>query len=126
VGQPALVRRLSKRYPDEGSAERYFMRRRWPDGVRCPVCGTADVLRGTQKKRKRQLWYCHNPKCESMFSVTSGTIMEDTKLPLRKWLLAFHFMGASKSEMSALQLSREIAVSYKTAWLLCRRIRGAT
>ncbi len=59
-----------------------------------------------------------------MFSVTSGTVMEFTKLPLRKWLLAFHLIGASKKGISALQLSRMLKVTYKTAWHLCHRIRA--
>lgn len=115
---------LTERYPDEASAEAYFIKHRWPGGkVHCPKCGTVDATRGTQKKRRRQLWYCQDKACGHMFSVTSGTIMEDTKLPLRKWLLAFHMMGASKKGISALQLSRMLHTTYKTAWHLCHRIR---
>ncbi len=84
---------LIAEYPDEKSAERYFAALRWPNGVRCPECGSADILRGKQKKRRRQLWYCH--ACKKMFSVTSGTVMDSTKLPLRKWLLAYHLMGSA-------------------------------
>lgn len=113
---------ITERYPDEASAVRYFEEKRWPGGrVNCPACGSVDVLRGHQKKRRRQLWYCHD--CEYQFSVTSGTVMEFTKLALRKWLLAFHFLGASKKGMSALQLSRMLHVAYQTAWHLCHRIR---
>ena len=89
----------------------------------CPLCGTDDVLRGTQEKRRRQLWYCHNPACDTQFSVTSGTVMEFTKLPLRKWLLAFHLIGSSKKGISSLQLSRMLEVTYRTAWHLAHRIR---
>jgi transposase-like protein len=121
---PATFYSLTEKYPDEASAEAYFVAKRWPKGVACPKCGTEDVLRGTQENRRRQLWYCHNEKCEYMFSVTSGTVMEDTKLPLRKWLLAFHMMGASKKGISALQLSRMLHTTYKTAWHLCHRIRA--
>lgn len=97
---------------------------RWPMGVACPKCGTADVLRGTQPGRNRQLWYCHNPECKTQFSVTSGTVMEFSKLPLRKWLLAFHLMSASKKGISSLQLSRMLDITYKTAWHLTHRIRA--
>jgi transposase-like protein len=114
---------ILEQYPDEASAERYFIQHRWPHGVNCPICGSVDVLRGTQPGRRRQLWNCHG--CGKQFSVTSGTIMSDTKLPLRKWLLAFHFMGASKKGMSALQLSRMLKLTYKSAWHLCHRIRAA-
>jgi len=71
---------LTERYSDEAGAVRYFEERRWPSGVSCPKCGTPEVARGVQTMRRRQLWYCHNPVCEHMFSVTSGTIMEFTKL----------------------------------------------
>src|ERR1700722_19133755 len=114
---------LTERYPDEAAAVRYFEEHRWPDGVKCPLCGSADVLRGTQSKRRRQVWYCHAKGCETQFSVTSGTIMEFTKLPLRKWMMAFHFIGASKKGISSLQLSRMLGVTYKTAWHLAHRIR---
>jgi transposase-like protein len=108
--------------PDEKSAERYFIEQRWPGGrVACPECGSGDVLRGRQKKRRRQLWYCHG--CKHQFSVTSGTIMESTKLPLRKWILAYHIMGASKKGVSCRQLARMLHTTPKTAWHLCHRIR---
>lgn len=60
----------------------------------------------------------------SQFTVTIGTVMEDTKIPLSKWLFAMHLLGASKKGMSALQLSRMLGVTYKSAWFLCHRIRG--
>jgi transposase-like protein len=113
---------LTERYPNEESAVRYFEERRWPTGVRCPKCGTKNVVRGKQKKRRRQLWYCHG--CKYQFSVTSGTVMENTKLPLRKWLFAFHLIGASKKGISALQVSRMLKTTYRAAWHLCHRIRA--
>jgi hypothetical protein len=61
----------------------------------------------------------------SQFTVTIGTVMEDTKIPLSKWLFAMHLLGASKKGMSALQLSRMLGVTYKSAWFLCHRIREA-
>jgi transposase-like protein len=57
--------------------------------------------------------------------VTVGSVMERSKIPLSKWLLAMHLMGASKRGMSALQLQRMLGVTYKTAWFLCHRIREA-
>ncbi len=118
----ASLYHILEQYPDEASAERYFTQKRWPNGVRCAACGATGARRGTQEKRKRQLWRCQ--KCDKQFSVTSGTVLESTKLPLRKWLLAFHFIGASKKGMSALQLSRMLHVKYQTAWHLSHRIRA--
>lgn len=113
---------LTEEYATEASAEKYFIDQRWPGGnVRCPECGSDQVGRGRQKSRKRQVWFCR--ACKGQFSVTSGTIMAFTKLPLRKWLLAFHLMGASKKGVSSLQLSRMLNVAYNTAWHLSHRIR---
>ena len=111
---------LTAQYPDEASAERYFIAQRWPNGVRCTWCASADVQRGTQPGRNRQLWRCG--ACDRQFSVTSGTVMESTQLPLRKWLFAFHLLGASKKGMSALQLSRMLGITYRAAWHLCHRM----
>jgi len=124
MSDDASLYHILEQYPDEASAERYFVQKRWPNGVRCPGCGSSNVMRGTQAKRRRQLWYCQQPQCGKHFSVTSGTVLESTKLPLRKWLLAFHFVGASKKGISALQLARMLHMTYKSAWHLCHRIRA--
>jgi hypothetical protein len=63
--------------------------------------------------------------CLVEFTVTIGTVMEDSKIPLSKWLFAMHLMGASKKGISALQLSRMLGITYKSAWFLCHRIREA-
>lgn len=122
MSDDASLYHVLEQYPDEAAAERYFEQRRWPNGARCTSCGSGNVFRGAQPKRKRQVWHCR--QCRKQFSVTSGTIMEATKMPLRKWLLAFHFMGASKKGMSALQLSRMLHLRVATAWHLCHRIRA--
>ena len=113
---------LTEKYPDELSAVRYFQERRWPQGVTCPSCASRDVFQGKQVRRRRQLWRCRS--CDRRFSVTSGTIMDSTKLPLRKWLFAFHLIGASKKGISSLQLARMLRIDYKTAWHLAHRIRA--
>lgn len=113
---------LTAKYPDEPSAVRYFEERRWPQGVTCPSCSSREVFQGKQPHRRRQVWRCR--KCDRRFSVTSGTVMDSTKLPLRKWLLAFHLIGASKKGISSLQLARMLRVDYKTAWHLAHRIRA--
>jgi transposase-like protein len=99
---------------------------RWPDGPYCPHCGNADqkkIAKGLGKAHRAGLYYCAS--CNGQFTVTIGTVMEDTKIPLSKWLFAMHLLGASKKGMSALQLSRMLGVTYKSAWFLCHRIREA-
>ena len=72
---------------------------------------------------KRNQFDCQS--CEYQFSVTTGTIMHDSHLPLRKWFIAIYLMCESKKGISALQLKRTLGVAYKTAWYLCHRIREA-
>jgi transposase-like protein len=99
---------------------------RWPDGPYCPHCGNSDqdkLAKGKGKAHRPGLYYC--AACNDQFTVTVGTVMERSKIPLSKWLLAMHLMGASKKGMSALQLSRMLGVTYKSAWFLCHRIREA-
>lgn len=115
------VQECVARYSDEESAIKFFEDRRWPDGVRCPHCGAADVVRGFNPARRRQLWYCHSATCGKMFSVTSGTIMEATKAPLRSWLFAFAYLKHAKAQTTR-QLAVVMGVSYETAWTVRRKI----
>lgn len=99
---------------------------RWPDGHVCPKCGDSErgpyFLRWTGTKRK--LWKC--AACRQQYTVTVGTIFEDSKVTLDKWLLAFHLLCSSKKGMSALQIQRMLRLgSYRTAWFMCHRIRWA-
>jgi transposase-like protein len=113
-------------FHDEDKAREALEAIRWPDGPYCPHCGNADpdkIAKGEGKATRPGLYYC--AACNGQFTVTVGTVMERSKIPLSKWLLAMHLMGASKKGMSALQLQRMLGVTYKTAWFLCHRIREA-
>ena len=92
---------------------------RWPNGVVCIRCGSLSVT----DIESRAQYDCND--CRYRFSVTAGTIMHDSHLPLRKWLLAIYLMCESKKGISANQLKRTLGVAYKTAWYLCHRIREA-
>ena len=92
---------------------------RWPTGIACTRCGSKSVWELENQNR----WKCKD--CDYQFSVSSGTIMHDSHLPLRKWFIAIYMMCESKKGISALQLKRTLDVHYKTAWYLCHRIREA-
>ena len=113
-------------FHDEDAAREALETVRWPDGPVCPHCGNLDqdkISKGKGKAHRVGLYYC--AACNGQFTVTVGTVMERSKIPLSKWLFAMHLMGASKKGMSALQLSRMLGVTYKSAWFLCHRIREA-
>lgn len=121
---------VMQRFSIEEAARDYFEASRWPNGPVCPHCGNAEagrvykVTANPGKKIRVGLYKC--AACEQTFTVTVGTVMEDTHLPLNKWLIAFYMMCASKTQVSALQLKRQLEIgSYRTAWFLCHRIRYA-
>ncbi len=113
-------------FTNEDKAREALEAIRWPDGPYCPHCGNSDqekIAKGQGKAHRPGLYYC--AACNGQFTVTVGTVMERSKIPLSKWLFAMHLVGASKKGMSALQLQRMLGVTYKTAWFLCHRIREA-
>jgi transposase-like protein len=118
----------------EADARAMLERIRWPDGVHCilPDCGGAEVYRiETQGKTlasgryvgPRHLFKCR--ACRRQFTVTKGTIFEDSKIPLRTWIMVMYRMCSSKKGVSAHQIHREFGLSYESAWFMCHRIRYA-
>lgn len=121
---------ISQRFSTEESARLYFERLRWPTGPVCAHCGNADAARiykvtpNPEKKIRAGLYKC--AECLQGFTVTVGTVMEDSHLPLNKWLIAFYMMCASKTQVSALQLQRQLEIgSYRSALFMCQRVRFA-
>jgi IS1 family transposase len=111
-------------FPDEEACKAYLVARRWPDGVRCPRCGNPKVY---DLKTRQWHWQCEQCAPDGYrFSHIAGTIFENTNKPLRDWYKVAHLMLASKKGMSALQIMRYMGFgSYKTAWLMCHKIRTA-
>ena len=110
---------LMDKFPNDEECREALEAIRWPAGVCCTRCGDMDVYELVNQKR----WKCKS--CDYQFSVTSGTIMHDSHLPLRKWFMAIFLMCQAKKGMSAKQMERTIGVAYRTAWYLCHRIREA-
>jgi transposase-like protein len=110
---------LIQDFADENKCRAYLERLRWPDGPQCLECGSRKAYRIL----KRNQFVCDD--CSHQFSVTAKTIFHDTHLPLWKWFLATYLLTESRKGMSANQMKRQLAVSYKTAWYLCHRIRAA-
>ncbi len=108
----------------ENEAREHLESLLWPTGSVCPHCGGKDVYRLAGKGVRPGLLHCR--KCREQFTVTVGTIFEDSHLPLATWVRAFHLMATSKKGISALQLQRNLGLgSYRTAWHLAHRIRLA-
>ncbi len=110
-------------YHDEDKAREHIEASRWPDGVTCPHCGSLDTMR-MAGKTQAGMFLCRD--CRDKFTCRTGTVMERSHIPLRKWLLALHLMASSKKGVSAHQLMRNLELgSYRTAWFMAHRIREA-
>jgi transposase-like protein len=126
---------IAKHYSDEPAAWEFLESIRWPNGPVCPHCGTvghAYFLKPKQprtsrtgKVSHRRLWKCGERQCGKQFTVLVGTIFESSKIPLSKWLLAFHLMCANKNGVAAYELHRTLEISYEAAWFMSHRIRYA-
>ena len=110
---------LIKDFHDEDACRTYLEGLRWPNGICCLRCGDTNV----SGRSKRGQFECYS--CDYQFSVMAGTIFHDTHLPLSRWFLAAYLMIEAKKGVSANQLKRTLALSYKTSWYLCHRIRAA-
>ncbi len=121
---------IAQRFSTEEAAREYFEKLRWPDGPVCPHCGNADqeriykVTPNPKKKIRTGLYKCAD--CLQSFTATMGTVCEDSHIPINKWLIGFYMMCASKTQVSALQLQRQLEIgSYRSALFMCQRIRFA-
>ena len=116
-------------FTDKNQARKYLEGIRWPNGVVCPHCGSDEKhypIKGKEDSKnpvREGVWKCK--KCRKQFSVTVGTVFEDSHIPLNKWLLATFLICSSKKGMSSHQLHRMLKVTYKTALFMSHRIRYA-
>ena len=110
-------------FTDEAAARQKIEGLRWPDGPVCSHCGV--INHAYAVKGRAGLYRCAEKECRKDFTCTTGTVMERSKIPLTKWMMAFYLMCASKKGISAHQLHRALGVTYQSAWFLCHRIREA-
>ena len=116
------LRQFNDEVPDEAAAIALAENRRWGNSPYCPRCGQEDTVYET-KGRKPMSHRCR--ACKKYFSVRTNTIMAETNLPVRTWLLAVHLIHGARKGISAMQLHKLLGVDYRTAWFLGHRIREA-
>ena len=114
------VVQLADMFPDEDTATEWFESQVWPNGRHCPRCGSTNTREASHAKMP---YWCTD--CRSYFSVKTGTVMEGSKLPLRKWAFAIYLHLTSLKGVSSMKLHRDIGVPQKTAWFMLQRIRKA-
>lgn len=109
---------LSEMFPDEDSARRWFEDRFWGDKRECPRCGSDQTV---ESKHPKMSHWCSEGR--HYFSVRTGTVLERSKVPLRKWVYAIYLHLTSLKGVSSHKLARDIGVSQPTAWFMLGRIR---
>lgn len=118
---PRSLHEVEARFPDDEACARWLMAKRWPDGFRCPACGHD---RGWELGRGVVLVEC--AQCHRQTSVTAGTVLHRSHLPLKTWFLAAWLVATHRNGISARQLWLQLGLgSYKTAWLLLAKLRRA-
>lgn len=116
--KPRSLLEFQKAFPDEAACAKFLFERRWPEGFICPECGD-----GRAVLLKSRAWTYQCVGCRRQTSVTAGTVMHRSKLPLMVWFWAAHLMATHSNGISALQLKNQLPITYKTAWLLTQKLR---
>ena len=112
-------------YSDANKAREHLEALHWPEGPVCPHCGNCDAARITKlagKSTRPGVRKCKD--CAKPFTVAVGTIFEDTKIPLNKWLLAFRLLNGGKKGMSAHELHRSLGITYKSDWFMAHHAKA--
>src|SRR6266480_3195139 len=112
------LREFQTNFPDETSCAAFLFERRWPQGFVCPACGAG---RAALLRSRVHTYECLD--CGRQTSITAGTVMHRSKLPLTVWFWAAHLMATHSNGMSAVQLEAQLGITYKTAWLLAQKLR---
>ena len=114
------VVQLMDMFPDEDAAHEWFAEQRWGKaGRHCPRCGSVE----TKPSKRLHTFWCQD--CHERFSVRTGTVLEESRLPLRKWVIAIYLHLTSLKGVSSMNLHRDLDVTQKTAWFMLQRIRKA-
>lgn len=112
---------LADMFPTEEAAREWFEGRIWPQGRHCPHCSSTRTHEGDGGNQMP--YRCSD--CREYFSVKTGSLMHNSRLPLRKWAFAIYLHLTSLKGVSSMKLHRDIGVSQKTAWFMLKRIREA-
>lgn len=121
INKPETVSlyKFFQQFPDESSARTYFENNRWAGEVSCPHCGSLSVA--SIASMKPMPYRCRD--CRQHFSVRTGTVLAESRLPLHKWLMAIYMMTTARKGIPSTQMARELGITQKSAWFLAQRIR---
>ena len=116
-------KKFHKMLPDDETAEKWFVERRWPNGIHCPHCGSTSVQTGA--KHKTMPYRCREKECAKRFSAKTGTVMEGSKLGFQDWMIATYQLSTNLKSVSSMKLSRDLEINQRSAWFMAHRLRAA-
>ena len=119
--EPQTLQQAIEFFADEMNCINYLARKRWPSGVTCPTCGSKDVTFLANQRR----WKCKGKHARPQFSVKVGTVMEDSPIALKSWLLAMWQVVNCKNGISSYEIHRALGLTQKSAWFVDHRVRFA-
>ena len=114
---------IMRQFPDDATAEAWFVKRRWPNGIHCPHCGSDNVQSGA--KHKSMPYRCREKECAKRFSAKTGTVMEGSKLGFQVWMIATYQLSTNLKSVSSVKLGRDLNIDQRSAWFLAHRLRVA-
>ncbi len=112
---------LFELFPDDASAEKWFIEQRWPHGIACPHCGCTNVQAGA--KHKTMPFRCR--ECRKRFSAKTGTALEGSNIGFQKWMIGIYLLATSLKGVSSMKLHRDLNITQKSAWFMGHRLREA-
>ena len=115
--------KLFRMFPDDATAEKWFVTQRWGNEPTCPHCGSTNVQSGA--KHKTMPYRCREKECAKRFSVRTGTVMQASNLGYQTWAVAIYLVTTSLKGVSSMKLHRDLEVTQKSAWHLAHRLRKA-
>ena len=118
---PKTLAAAIKHFADLNNCIDFLANLRWPEGVTCPRCGSKEV----SYVSTRRIWKCKQEHDHRQFSAKVGTIMEDSPIPLDKWLTAMWLICNCRNGISSYEVARDLGVTQKSAWFMMHRIRKA-
>ena len=108
-------------FPDDATAEKWFVETRWPDGIRCPYCDSDHI--NENATHKTMPYRCND--CKKRFSVKSESVMHNSKIGYQKWAIAIYQVTTNLKGVSSMKLHRDLGITQKAAWHMLHRIRTA-
>ncbi len=121
MNDPKTLQEAIQYFSDLNNCREYMVALRWPNGVTCPKCGSDNVL----FMEKYNRWHCREKHDAPQFTLKTGTVMEESPIPLQKWLPAMWLLVNCKNGVSSYEIHRDLGVTQKTAWFMLQRLRLA-